>query len=136
MTWKLTYRHKIPNFYELGHPKFSIDEYIEFFFNGRYIGYIVFYCLNSETMSLNHVYITPNYRGKGFQLPMMTIAGDLYDSIQIQEILINEDLSKYGEVESHYKKMGFTRDTSVEDRYFNIIDKKSRLFKMKRLAKM
>ena len=31
MTWKLTYRHKIPNFYELGHPKFSIDEYIEFF---------------------------------------------------------------------------------------------------------
>ena len=136
MTWKLTYRHKIPNFYELGHPKFSIDEYIEFFFNGRYIGYIVFYCLNSETMSLNRVYITPNYRGKGFQLPMMTIAGDLYDSIQIQEILINEDLSKYGEVESHYKKMGFKRDTSVEDRYFNIIDKKSRLFKMKRLAKI
>ena len=85
-------------------------------------------------MSLNRVYITPNYRGKGFQLPMMTIAGDLYDSIQIQEILINEDLSKYGEVESHYKKMGFTRDTSVEDRYFNIIDKKSRLFKMKRLV--
>ena len=136
MTWKLTYRHKIPNFYELGHPKFSIDEYIEFFFNGRYIGYIVFYCLNSETMSLNRVYITPNYRGKGFQLPMITIAGDLYDSIQIQEILINEDLSKYGEVEIHYKKMGFTRDTSVEDRYFNILDKKSRLFKMKRLAKM
>lgn len=134
MTWKLTYRHKIPNFYELGHPKFSIDEYIEFFFNGRYIGYIVFYCLNSETMSLNYVYITPNYRGKGFQLPMMTIAGDLYDSIQIQEILINEDLSKYGEVENHYKKMGFTRDKSVEDRYFNILDKKSRLFKMKRFT--
>ena len=108
MTWKLTYRHKIPNFYELGHPKFSIDEYIEFFFNGRYIGYIIFYCLNSETMSLNRVYITPNYRGKGFQLPMITIAGDLYDSIQIQEILINEDLSRYGDVESHYKKMGFT----------------------------
>ena len=135
MTWKLTYRHKLPKFYELGHAKFSIDEYIEFFYKDRYIGYIVFYCLNSHTMSLTRIYITPNYRGKGFQMPMITIAGHLYDSIQIQEILLNEDLEKYGEVEAHYKKMEFMRDTSHEDRYFNIIDKKSRLFKMIRFTR-
>ena len=68
-------------------------------------------------------------------MPMITIAGDLYDSIQMQEILLNEDLEKYGEVESHYKKMGFSRDTSVEDRYFHIGDKKSRLFKMIRVTR-
>ena len=135
MTWKLTYRHKLPKFYELGHAKFSIDEYIEFFYKDRYIGYIVFYCLNSHTMSLTRIYITPNYRGKGFQMPMIQIAGHLYDSIQIQEILLNEDLEKYGEVESHYEKMEFMRDKTHEDRYFNIIDKKSRLFKMIRFTR-
>ena len=135
MTWKLTYRHKLPKFYELGDPKFSIDEYIEFFYKDRYIGYIVFYCLNSHTMSLTRIYITPNYRGKGFQMPMIQIAGHLYDSIQIQEILLNEDLEKYGEVEAHYIKMEFMRDKTHEDRYFNIIDKKSRLFKMIRFTR-
>ena len=135
MTWKLTYKHKLPKFYELGDPKFSIDEYIDFFYKDRYIGSIVFYCLNSETMTFTRVYITPNYRGKGFQMPMITIAGDLYDSIQMQEILLNEDLEKYGKVESHYEKMGFSRDTSVEDRYFNTEGKKSRLFKMIRFTR-
>ena len=132
MPWKLTYKHKLPKFYELGHPKFSIDEYIEFFFNEKYIGHIIFYCLNSETITINRVYITPNYRGKGFQLPMINILGNLYESVQEQEIIINEDLSKYGEVENHYKKMGFKRDSEVEDRYFSVINKKIRLFKMVR----
>ena len=86
-------------------------------------------------MSLSRIYITPKLRGKGFQLPMLKIAGLLYDSVQIQEILLNEDLDKYGEVEAHYKKMEFMRDTSTEDRYFNILDKKSRLFKMIRFTK-
>lgn len=135
MPWKLTYKHKLPKFYELGHPKFSIDEYIEFFFNEKYIGHIIFYCLNSETMTINRVYITPNYRGKGFQLPMINILGNLYESVQEQEIIINEDLSKYGEVENHYKKMGFKRDSEVEDRYFSVINKKIRLFKMRRLTR-
>ena len=132
MPWKLTYKHKLPKFYELGHPKFSIDEYIEFFFNEKYIGHIIFYCLNSETMTINRVYITPNYRGKGFQLPMINILGNLYESVQEQEIIINEDLSKYGEVENHYKKMGFKRNSEIEDRYFSVINKKIRLFKMVR----
>ncbi len=135
MPWKLTYKHKLPKFYELGHPKFSIDEYIEFFFNEKYIGHIIFYCLNSETMTINRVYITPNYRGKGFQLPMINILGNLYESVQEQEIIINEDLSKYGEVENHYKKMGFKRNSEVEDRYFSVINKKIRLFKMRRLTR-
>ena len=135
MPWKLTYKHKLPKFYELGHPKFSIDEYIEFFFNEKYIGHIIFYCLNSETMTINRVYITPNFRGKGFQLPMINILGNLYESVQEQEIIINEDLSKYGEVENHYKKMGFKRDSEVEDRYFSVINKKIRLFKMRRLTR-
>ena len=135
MPWKLTYKHKLPKFYELGHPKFSIDEYIEFFFNEKYIGHIIFYCLNSETITINRVYITPNYRGKGFQLPMINILGNLYESVQEQEIIINEDLSKYGEVENHYKKMGFKRDSEVEDRYFSVINKKIRLFKMRRLTR-
>ena len=38
MTWNLTFCHKLPKFYELGHPKFSIDEYIQFFYKDRYIG--------------------------------------------------------------------------------------------------
>ena len=135
MTWNLTFCHKLPKLYELGHPKFSIDEYIQFFYKERYIGYIVFYCLNSHTMSLSRIYITPNYRGKGFQMPMIKIAGDLYDSIQMQEILLNEDLEKYGEVEAHYIKMEFMRDNSMEDRYFNINNKKSRLFKMIRFTR-
>lgn len=135
MPWKLTYKHKLPKFYELGHPKFSIDEYIEFFFNEKYIGHIIFYCLNSETMTINRVYITPNFRGKGFQLPMINILGNLYESVQEQEIIINEDLSKYGEVENHYKKMGFKRNSEVEDRYFSVINKKIRLFKMRRLTR-
>ena len=86
-------------------------------------------------MSLSNVYITPNYRGKGFQMPMIKIAGDLYDSIQMQEILLNEDLEKYGDVEAHYIKMEFMRDNSMEDRYFNINNKKSRLFKMIRFTR-
>ena len=135
MTWNLTFCHKLPKLYKLGHEKFSIDEYIQFFYKERYIGYIVFYCLNSHTMSLSRIYITPNYRGKGFQLPMLKIAGDLYDSIQMQEILLNEDLEKYGEVEAHYIKMEFMRDTSMENRYFNINNKKSRLFKMIRFTR-
>ena len=133
MTWKLTYKHKLPTIYKLGHPKFSIDEYIEFFFNGRYIGHIIFYCLNSETMTLNRVYITPNFRGKDFLLPMIKIAGDLYSSIKKQEIIINENLKKYREVESHYNQMGFNRDPDVDDKYFQIQDNKIRLFKMVRV---
>ena len=66
---------------------------------------------------------------------MINILGNLYESVQEQEIIINEDLSKYGEVENHYKKMGFKRDSEVEDRYFSVINKKIRLFKMRRLTR-
>ena len=42
---------------------------------------------------------------------------------------------KYGDVEAHYIKMEFMRDTSMENRYFNINNKKSRLFKMIRFTR-
>jgi hypothetical protein len=130
MKWKLTYKHKLPRFYQLGHPKFSIDEVIEFFYQGRYIGNIIFYCLNSSVLTITRIYLTPNYRGKNFQKPMLDILGNLYDSINTIEIIINENLKKYREVEFHYNNLNFKKVKDSEDKYFCIEGEKIRLFKM------
>ncbi len=133
MPWKLTHRHKLPKFYELGHPKFSIDELIEFFYQGRYIGHIVFYCLNSNVLTITRIYLTPNYMGKNFQEPMLKILSELYDSIEKFEIIVNENLNTYKEREFYYNQLGFTKDENIEDKYFDIANKKIRLFKMEKI---
>jgi hypothetical protein len=133
MDWSLTYCHKSPKLIPLGSPGFSIDEYIEFFFNSKYIGHILFYCLNSEVLTISRLYLTPNYRGKNFVRPMINILGDLYCSIKKIEIFITENLQKYREVEFHYNKLGFKKDTESIEKYFNIRGENYRIFKMEKL---